>query len=225
VLGSGVCDKRVITLFGADSRSIDEAKLARALHGTTTVGIVTRDHVVLAADKRATAGTMIASRRVKKIVKINEYSAMTISGLVADAQNLADIVREESRYYILTTGVRLSVKGIATLLANILFSNKFFPYIVQLIVGGYDIKPRLYVLDLYGSITEETYAATGSGSPVAYGVLEDYYREDLTVEEAVEIAKKAIRTAILRDSATGDGIDVTIIGKDSYKEMFVPFKQ
>jgi proteasome beta subunit len=204
-------------------RGVDERKLEKALHGTTTVGLIAEDSVILAADKRATAGTMIASRRVKKIVKITDYSAMTISGLVADAQNLADIVREESRYYALTTGVKLSVKGIATLLANILFSSKFFPYIVQLIVGGYDVKPRIYVLDLYGSITEEKFAATGSGSPVAYGVLEEHYRDDLTVEEAIDIAKKAIRTAILRDSATGDGIDVTIIGKSKYEELFVPF--
>ena len=202
---------------------IGDDKLARALHGTTTVGLIAGDYVVLAADKRATAGTLIASRRVKKIVKITDYSAMTISGLVADAQNLADIVREESRYYALMTGVRLSVKGIATLLANILFSSKFFPYIVQLIVGGYDVKPRIYVLDLYGSITEEKYAATGSGSPVAYGVLEEMYRDDLTLEEAIDIARKAIRTAILRDSATGDGIDVVIISKGKYEEKFVPF--
>ncbi len=203
---------------------IDEKKMERALHGTTTVGLIAGDYVVLAADKRATAGTMIASRRVKKIVRITDYTAMTISGLVADAQNLADIVREESRYYHLSTGVKLSVRGIATLLANILFSSKFFPYIVQLIVGGYDVKPRLYVLDLYGSITEEKFAATGSGSPVAYGVLEEYYRDDITVEEAIDVAKKAIRTAILRDSATGDGIDVVIIGKNKYEELFVPFR-
>jgi len=198
---------------------------AKAIHGTTTVGLIAGDHVILAADKRATAGTLIASRRVKKIVKINEYSAMTISGLVADAQALADIIKEESRYYHLTTGKPLSVKGIATLLANILFSSKFFPYIVQLIVGGYDTQPRLYTLDLYGSITEEKYTATGSGSPVAYGVLEDNYKDDLSVDEAVSIAVKAIRSAILRDSATGEGVDIVIIGKNVYEEKFIPFKQ
>ncbi len=199
---------------------------AKAIHGTTTVGLIVGDYVVLAADKRATAGTLIASRRVKKIVKLTDYSAMTISGLVADAQALADIIREESRFYLLTHGRKLSVKGIATLLANILFSSKYFPYIVQLIVGGYDTKPRLYTLDLYGSITEETYTATGSGSPVAYGVLESHYHENLTLDEAVSIAAKAIRSAILRDSATGDGIDVVIIGPENYfEERFVPFKQ
>ncbi len=206
---------------------MDREKIAtKAIHGTTTVGLIAGDYVVLAADKRATAGTLIASRRVKKIVKLTDYSAMTISGLVADAQALADIIREESRFYALSYGTKLSVKGIATLLANILFSSKSFPYIVQLIVGGYDVKPRLYTLDLYGSITEESYTATGSGSPVAYGVLESHYKENLTLDEAISIAAKAIRSAILRDSATGDGIDVVIIGPDNYyEERFVPFKQ
>ncbi|MCE4619809.1 MAG: archaeal proteasome endopeptidase complex subunit beta [Desulfurococcales archaeon] len=205
-----------------DRPRIDEAP--KAIHGTTTVGLIASDYVILAADKRATAGTLIASRRVKKIVKITDRAAMTVSGLVADAQALADILREEARFYELTNGVKLSIKGLATLLSNILFSSKWFPYLVQLIVGGYDVKPRLYTLDPYGSITEDQYTATGSGSPVAYGVLEDYYREDLTVDEAIEVAKRALKSAILRDSATGDGIDVVIIGKDKYEERFIPFK-
>ncbi len=201
-----------------------EAPAARVIHGTTTVGLIAEDKVVLAADKRATAGTLIASRRVKKIVRITDYAAMTVSGLVADAQALADIVREEARFYYLVNGYKLSVKGIATLLSNILFSSKWLPYLVQLIVGGYDTRPRLYTLDLYGSITEEKYTATGSGSPVAYGVLEEMYRDDLTVDEAIRIAERAIRSAILRDSATGDGIDVVVIGRESYEERFIPFK-
>ncbi len=196
----------------------------RAIHGTTTVGLIAGDYTILAADKRATAGMLIASRTVKKILKITDYSAMTVSGLVADAQALADIVREEVRLYELTNGIKLSVRGIATLLSNILFSSKWFPYLVQLIVGGYDSKPRLYTLDPYGSLTEEKYTATGSGSPVAYGVLEDSYRDDLDVEEAVKIAVSAVRSAIRRDVATGDGVDVVIIGKNRYEERFIPFK-
>jgi len=201
-----------------------EKSAEKAYHGTTTVGLIAGDKVILAADKRATAGTLIASRRVRKIVKITDYAAMTVSGLVADAQALADLVREEARLYSLTNGRDLTVRGIATLLSNILFSSKWFPYLVQLIVGGYDSEPRLYTLDPYGSITEDKYTATGSGSPVAYGVLEDNYREDLSVDEAIEIAKKAIRAAILRDSATGDGIDVVIIGKNEYIEKTYRFQ-
>ncbi|MEB3779145.1 MAG: archaeal proteasome endopeptidase complex subunit beta [Desulfurococcales archaeon] len=212
---------------GLDSsynRGFDDKLLEKALHGTTTVGIIAGDKVILAADKRATAGMLIASRTVKKIVRLTDYSAMTMSGLVADAQALAEIIRGETRLYELTNGAKLSVRGIATLLSNILFSSKWFPYIVQLIVGGYDTKPRLYTLDPYGSVTEERYTATGSGSPVAYGVLEESYRDDLSVDEAVEIAARAIRSAILRDAATGDGVDVAIIGSGTYTEKFIPFK-
>ncbi len=201
-----------------------EGRAAQPWHGTTTVGLVAGDKVVLAADKRATAGYFIASRKVKKIVRITDYAAMTISGLVADAQTLADIVREEARLYEIMYGVRPSVKWIATLLSTILFSSKWFPYLVQLIVGGYDAKPRLYTLDLYGSVTEEKYTATGSGSPVAIGVIESEYRDNLSVDEAVSLAAKAVRAATLRDVASGDGIDVMILGRDGVEERFIPLK-
>ena len=193
-------------------------------HGTTTVGLIAGDHVVLAADKRATAGYFIASRRVKKIVRITDYAAMTISGLVADAQALADTLREEARLYEMTYKTRPTVRWLATLLSNILFYSKWFPYIVQLIVGGYDSKPRLYTLDLYGSVTEETYTATGSGSPVALGVIEDSYRPDLPLDEAVDLAARAVRAATLRDVASGDGVDVLVIGKNRIEEKFIPLK-
>ncbi len=205
------------------SISVDSWGL-RARHGTTTVGLVIKDYVVLAADKRATAGYTIASRSVKKIVKVTDYSAMTISGLVADAQALADMIREEARYYEISGGRRLSIYGMATLLANVLSSSKYFPYIVQLLIGGYDTAPRLYAIDPYGGVTEEKVTATGSGSPVALGVLERDYSEDLDLESAVKLASDAVRSAILRDAATGDGIDVTVIGRDTYQERFIPFR-
>lgn len=191
--------------------------------GTTTVGLVAGDYVVLAADKRATAGFMIASRRVKKIVRLTDYAVMTMAGLVADAQMLADILRSEAKLYELDTGARMSVRGIAVLLSNILFSYKALPFIVQVLVGGYDVKPRLYLLDLFGSITEEKLAATGSGSPVAYGVLEQHYREDLSLDEAVKIATAAIRASTLRDAASGDGVDIAIVGRGFIEEKFIPF--
>jgi proteasome beta subunit len=191
--------------------------------GTTTVGLVAGDYVVLAADKRATAGFMIASRRVKKIVKLTDYAVMTMAGLVADAQVLADILRSEAKLYELDTGARMSVRGLAVLLSNILFSYKALPFIVQILIGGYDTKPRLYMLDLFGSITEEKFAATGSGSPVAYGVLEQHYREDLSLDEAVKIAVSAIRASTLRDAASGDGVDVAIVSGSGIVEKFIPF--
>ncbi|MGC9071724.1 MAG: archaeal proteasome endopeptidase complex subunit beta [Acidilobus sp.] len=204
--------------------NVFENKWLKAWHGTTTVGLITKDFVILAADKRATAGFLIASRSVKKIVKLTNYAAMTISGLVADAQSLADMVREEARYYEMETGKKLSIFGMATMLANVLSSSKYFPYLVQLLVGGYDKSPRLYAIDPYGGVTEEKVTATGSGSPVALGVLERGYSDDLDLEGAVKLASEAVRSAILRDAATGDGIDVTVVGRDTYQERFIPFR-
>ena len=184
---------------------------------TTTVGMVLRDYVVLAADRRATAGYYIAHKRTRKIVKITDYMAMTTSGLVADAQALADILREELRYYELTTGRRASVQAAANILAAIIYSSaRFYPYIVQLLLGGYDTAPRLYMIDWFGTVTSEKYTATGSGSPVALGVIEEGYREDLGLDEAIDLAVKAVRAAMERDTATGNGIDVVVIGKEKY---------
>ncbi|MEB3756839.1 MAG: archaeal proteasome endopeptidase complex subunit beta [Desulfurococcales archaeon] len=193
-------------------------------HGTTTVGIKTTDAVILAADKRATAGHLIASRTVKKIVKITDNVAMTIAGVVADAQTLADTVRAEMEYYSITAKTKPKVKNYANLLARILFSSKWFPYVVQLIVGGYDESPRIYSLDWYGSILEEeSFTSTGSGSPIALGVLEEGYRDDMSTDEAIELAKKAIKAAVMRDSASGDGVDVVVIEKSGLRELTVKF--
>ena len=190
-----------------------------ARRGTTTVGLRTRTHVVLAADKRATAGYYVAHKRTRKVVRITDYMAMTTAGLVADAQMLAEYLRVEAQYYEMQTGQRMPVKAAATLLSNILFSARLFPYIVQLLLGGYDTEPRLYSLDWYGTITEEKYVATGSGSPTAIGVLEDGYREDLSVDEAVDLAKKAVMSSIRRDAFTGNGVLIAIIGRDGYREI------
>ncbi len=193
--------------------------------GTTTVGLTTTDAVILAADKRATAGLFIASRRAKKIIKITDYAAMTISGLVADAQTLADTLREEAGLYEKSYKKKLSVKALATLLSNILFSSKWYPYIVQLIVAGYDKEPRIYTLDPYGSITEEKFTATGSGSPVALGLLESEYEDTIDVKKAIDLAVRAVRAAISRDAASGDGIDVVVISKTKYEEMSFPIQK
>ncbi|MCE4607474.1 MAG: archaeal proteasome endopeptidase complex subunit beta [Caldisphaeraceae archaeon] len=197
----------------------------KAFHGTTTVGFIINNAVILAADKRATAGTLIASRSVKKIVRITDYAAVTIAGLVADAQMLADSIREEARYYEISNNKRMTVKSMATLLANVLFSTKYYPYLVQLIVGGYDSRPRLYSLDYFGSITEEKMTSTGSGSPVALGVLEREYVQDMEIEKAIDLAAKAVKVAILRDSATGDGVDVIAITQNNIIERFIPLRQ
>ncbi|MEM4818765.1 MAG: proteasome subunit beta [Desulfurococcaceae archaeon] len=183
---------------------------------TTTVGLIARDHVILAADKRATAGTMVYHKQVKKISRLTNHAALTISGLVADAQFLVENARYYSRRYEVVLGKPIGLRALANYLSLLLSAYlRYYPFLVQLILGGYDSEgPHLYYLDLYGTVSKEKYTATGSGSPVAYGVLESEYKESLPVDVAVELAVKAVKAAIMRDGFTGEGVDVVVIGRD-----------
>jgi|UniRef100_A0A7J2U3H6 proteasome beta subunit len=202
------------------SRNLREM-LENVYRGTTTVGIAFRSHVVLASDKKATAGIYVAHKNVRKIVRIDERAGMTIAGLVADAQTLADYIRAEARYYQILNGRPMPLRGMASLLGLVLNEYKYFPFIVQLILGGYDYYegPKVFAIEPYGDVTEENIAATGSGSPTAIGIVEAEYRPDLGVEESVKLAVKAITSAIARDVFTGGiGVDAVVIEKDFYRE-------
>lgn len=174
--------------------------------------------MVLAADKRATAGYYVAHRRTKKIVRVWDKIAITTAGLVADAQALADYLESSLKYYTLTAKHPVTVRLAAHYLSQILYSYKLFPLLVQLIVAGYDTEPRLFGLDWYGGIIEDKYIATGSGTPIAMGIIESEYSEDLSTEEARRLAVKAIKAALRRDAATGDGVDTLIIEKERVEE-------
>ncbi len=193
-----------------------EKHAKKIISKTTTVGLRLKEYVVLAADRRASAGYYIAHKRTRKIVKITDYMAMTTSGLVADAQFLADVLREELEYYEITLKRRPSVEAAANLLAAIIYSARLYPYIVQLLLGGYDTAPRLFNIDWLGTVNSEKYAATGSGSPVAIGVIESEYDENMDLDSAVNLAVRAVKAAMERDVATGNGIDVVIIGKGKF---------
>ncbi len=191
------------------------------LHGTTTVGLECSDGVVLATDTRATAGFLyIAHRHVKKLAKLDEHIAMTIAGSVADAQNIVDILRYHANIYRLESRMPMPVKSCARLASNIFFSQRYAPYIVEILVGGHDSEgPAMYNVDLFGSLNKEKFVSTGSGSPVAYGILESEFREGMSVDEASKVAARAIAAAIKRNAGTGDGVDVAIIDKKGYREM------
>ena len=190
-------------------------------HGTTTVGLVCSDGTVLATDTRAIAGPyFIAHRNVKKIQKIDEHLGMTIAGGVADAQNVVDTIRYYANIYRLERGIGIPVKAAARLASNIFFSSRLFPYIADVIVAGYEVSgPSVYNIDLFGSLTEEKYISTGSGSPVAYGILESEYREGISAEEGVRIAVKAVTAAMKRNAGTGDSFDVTIIDRKGFRDL------
>ncbi|VVB85008.1 Proteasome subunit beta [uncultured archaeon] len=186
--------------------------------GTTTIGLVCDKGVVLATERRATMGHFIASKDAKKVYQIDDLIAMTTAGSVGDAQRLVKWMQVESRLYKMRREEPMTVKGIVSLLANILSGNRYFPYYVQLLVGGFDKNgPSIYSLDAIGGIIEEKKAvSTGSGSPMAYGVLEDRYAEKMPIDEGVELAIRALHTAMKRDSASGDGIEVIKITEDGY---------
>jgi len=180
--------------------------------GTTTVGMTCKDGVVLATERRATMGTLIAHKATQKLFEIDNNIGMTTAGLVGDAQILVRYLVAETNLYRLRYGRPMSLKAASTLMANILSSNKYMPYWVQLIVAGVDSDGgHVYSLDPAGGSIEDVYVTTGSGSPYVYGVLEDHFTEGLTTKEGVDLAIRSITAAMKRDSASGEGIDVAVI--------------
>ena len=196
-------------------------QLQESMKGTTTIGIVFKDGVILATEKRATMGYMIASKKAKKVYKVAERIGMTTAGGVGDAQQLARILTVECNLYQIRRSRSITVGAAATLLSNYLNQNRYFPYYVQLLVGGIDeTGPSIYSVDAMGGATkEEEIVATGSGSPMAYGVLEDRYRPNMTEDETIDIAVRALKSAMKRDAGSGEGIHVVVITKDRYQEL------
>jgi len=188
--------------------------------GTTTIGMVCKDGVVVATERRATMGTTIAHKTAKKVYRINDHLAMTTAGLVGDAQMLARYLKGETDLYKLQRGSDIPVKGAATLMSNILNQRKFAPYYVQLIIGGVDKSgPHIFSLDAAGGSIEDKYTTTGSGSPYVFGVLEDNYRDNITIDEGIDLAIRALSAAMKRDSASGNGMDIVAITSKEYREI------
>jgi len=191
-----------------------------AYKGTTTIGVVCKDGVILASDTRVTMGYLVAHKKGKKIHKIDEHLAVTIAGGLADAQRTVDILRANASLYKLTTGREMPASAAARLVANVLFSTRYYPYLTRILIGGRDTDGyHIYSLDPLGSVTKEDCVATGSGSPIAYGVLEDQYRKDKTVEELLPVVVRAVDSAMKRDIASGDSFDVAIISDEGYREL------
>lgn len=193
--------------------------------GTTTVGIVCRDGLVLAADKRATAGTMIVDKRAEKVHVLSDDFAVTIAGGVSDAQLLIKLVRAELKLKEVRTNKRPTAKETANLLGGLLYSNirrmSMFPGIVHFLLGGKDTS-GLYLYDLYpdGSVSKvPDFVSSGSGSVFALGVLETQFNSELSTADGVKLAVKAIDTALQRDSCSGNGIDVVVITDKEIKRV------
>jgi proteasome beta subunit len=188
--------------------------------GTTTLGLVCKDSVVMGTERRATMGTLIAHKTTQKLFKIDENLGLTVAGLVGDAQVLARYLSAEVELYKLKRNTNISVKAASTLMANILSGRRYFPYWVALVIGGMDGDGgHVYSLDAAGGAIEDKYVTTGSGSPYVYGVLEDHYKDGLSTSDTLDIAIRALTAAMKRDAASGDGIDLAVINKKEFKQL------
>jgi len=192
--------------------------LAEKLKGTTTVGIVCRDGVVLAADMRASLENMVLSDSVTKIFQIDDHLALAGAGSVGDILSLVRLLRAEAKLYRARAGREMSVKALATLTSNILHGNRFMPYFGWFLVAGYDSKPALYSIDMAGGITEDKFTAAGSGMEFAFSILEEGFKEGMSLEEGIRLALTAMKAATRRDVFTGGGVLLVSVTKDGYKE-------
>ena len=190
------------------------------LKGTTTIGVVCKDGVILASDTRVTMGYYVAHKSGKKVYKIDDHLGMTIAGTVADAQKVVDILIANAKLYKINMNRPMPVSSAARLIANLLFSARYIPLATQVLIGGVDdTGPHVFNLDPFGSLTEEKFVSTGSGSPIAYGILEDKYKEDMPVKELLPTIVKAVNSAMKRDIASGDSYNITVIDKNGYQEL------
>jgi proteasome beta subunit len=198
----------------------NDAASKLVLKGTTTIGVVCKDGVILASDTRVTMGYFVAHKFGKKVYKIDDHLGITIAGTVADAQRVVDILTANAQLYKISMNRPMPVGSAARLAANILFSNRYLPLATQVLIGGVDDSgPHVFNIDPFGSLTEEKSVSTGSGSPIAYGILEDMYREGMTVNEMLPTIVKAVNAAMKRDIASGNSYNVTVIDTNGYREL------
>ena len=177
--------------------------------GTSTVGITYDGGVVVGADHRATMGHFIANKSVQKLFRISDNIALTTAGLVGHAQSLSRVLAAELKLFELKRDMPMTVKGAATFTANILSGR---PHYVQLLLVGVDPSgPSVYSIDSAGGSIPDTYCATGSGSPYMYGVLEDQFKTDMSKDQALSLAAKALLASAQRDAASGNGMDLAYI--------------
>jgi proteasome beta subunit len=195
-----------------------------AIPGATTVGVVFKDGVILASEKRVSYGYLVVSKTGKKVFKITDRVGAACAGLVSDMQEL---IREVSAYgnlFSLDVGRPISVRSAAKLMSNLLFSRRLAPLITQTIVGGFDDEgPSLYSLDPLGSVLPDKYTVVGSGTEIAMGVVEEGFKENMDLEAAKELVIRGMKSAISRDIMSGDGVDFLIITKDGTAEESMKF--
>ena len=186
--------------------------------GATAVGITYDGGVVFASEKRIAFGNFLVSKSTKKTFKITPKVGATCAGLVADMQILSLQIAALAKIRKMELKRDVPPNSVAKMMSNMMYERRYFPLLTQVIVGGVVDKPVLYTLDPLGSVLPDEYAAVGTGAEMALGVLDPQFKQNMTEDEAVDLAKKAVRSATLRDSASGDGLDIMVISKDGIKE-------
>jgi len=197
----------------------------QSLQGATTVGLVCQGGVVLASEKRVSWGRMVMSRAGKKVFIITPNIGLAFAGLVSDMQALAREAVAYANLFGLDNNRSIGVKAMAKLISNLLFQRRLFPLLMETVVGGVDGEgPMVYALDPIGSVIPDKFVSAGSGAPIAMGLLEANYREDMSLEEGAELTLQAIKSAVARDAASGDGVDMLLIKADGMEERTYPLK-
>lgn len=194
--------------------------------GACSVAIKCKDGVVLGNDNRVIWGYTVTNKNTKKVFTLTDKIGLTAYGLVGDFQMIVKILRAQANLYKLREGADISVKGMAKMLANMLYQRKMAPYYVNVAVAGIDKEgPQVWTMDAIGSLMPDDYGVGGSSATMAVGILESEYKPDLTVEEGTKLVEKTIRNAVKRDAMAGNGMDILVITKDGPKEKSIPFPE
>ncbi len=187
--------------------------------GATAVGITFDGGVVFASEKRIAFGNFLVSKSTKKTFSITPKVGATCAGLVADMQILTLQISALAKIRKMEIKRDVPPNTVAKMMSNMMYERRYFPLLTQVIVGGVVDKPIMYTLDPLGSVLPDEYAAVGTGAEMALGVLDPQFKANMTKDEAIDLAKRAVRSAALRDSASGDGLDVLVITKDGTEEF------
>jgi proteasome beta subunit len=190
--------------------------------GATAVGISYTNGVVLAAEKRVSFGNFVVNKNTKKTFPVTEKVGAACAGMIADMQVLVRQVTALAKIRKLETRREVPPNSIAKLMSVIMFERRFFPLLTQVIVGGIDQKPQIYTLDPLGSVLPDEYAAVGTGAEMALGIMDAEYKPNMTEEKARDLAIRAIKSSVQRDSSSGDGIDILMLTDNQPREQSLP---
>jgi proteasome beta subunit len=186
--------------------------------GATAVGITYDGGVVMASERRISYGNFVVSKTTKKTFKITDFVGACCAGMVADMQVLAMQMRALTKIRKMELKREIPPNSIAKMMSSFMYERRYYPLMTQVIVGGVDGQPAIYTLDPLGSVLPDDYAAVGTGAEMALGVLDQEFKPQMSEADAVKLAVKSIKAAIMRDNASGDGIDILIVDKNGSRE-------